>query len=191
MKRTTKLPNRNILTAIATLHKIGNQEPYFSLQGEESNPGIKRDDGIVCCGCMHEDLVIHWPDLKELELLHLSTIDGVPPRADANGWYWLAGVMGGLGEEYHGGSGSYGGTPEQCLKIFCEHVRISEAEAYALIDQIEQVPDRKYGPDDIGAKRNNRERRKFFARWIEQQKPRWKREADAAIARFGLEVTTS
>lgn len=189
MKRTTKLPNGNTLTAIATLYKIGKQDPYFLLEGEERNPGISRDNGIVRCGCMHEDLVRQWPDLKELELLHLSIIDGVPMHAEANGWYWLAGVMGGLGEKYHGGSGSDGGTPEQCLKIFCDHVRISESEAYALIDQIQQVPSRQYGPDDIGAKRNNRQRRAFFANWIEQQKPRWKREADAAIARFGLEVT--
>ena len=190
MKRTTRLPNGHTLTAIATLHKIGDQQPYFSLQGEERNPRITRCDSVVACGCMHDKLVLHWPDLKDLELLHLSTIDCVPMHAEANGWYWLAGVMGGLGEEYHGGSGSDGRTPEQCLKIFCEHVRISEDEAYALIDQIEQVPARQYGADDVGAKRNNRKRREFFKRWIDEQKPRWKREADAAIARFGLEVTT-
>lgn len=188
MKRTTRLPNGHILKATACLRAANNQTPYFSLQGEERNPKITRGDSIVRCGCMHDDLVRHWPDLKELALLHLSNINGVPMYAEANGWYWLAGVLGGLGEEYHGGSGSNGRTPEQCLKIFCEHVRISEEEAKTLIEQVEKVPARVYGPDDLGAKKNNRERRAFFSSWIEQQKPRWKREADAAIARFGLEV---
>lgn len=177
MKRTTRLPNGHTLTAIATLHKIGDQQPYFSLQGEERNPRITRGDSVVACGCMHDELVRHWPDLKELELLHLSTIDGVPMHAKANGWYWLAGVMGGLGEEYHGASGSDGRTPEQCLKIFCEHVRIQEREARELIRDIELIG------------KMSKDARAFFSNWIEQQKPRWKREADAAIARFGLEVT--
>lgn len=189
MKRTTRLPNGHILKATACLQAANNQTPYFSLQGEERNPRIRRDDGIVCCGCMHDELVRHWPDLKELALLHLSDINGVPMHAEANGWYWLAGALGGLSEHYHGSRGSSNRTRRDCFRIFMDHVRISRPEAIELVRSIMKTPAKRYGRDDIGYDRNNQKRRAVFHRWIECQKPRWKREADAAIARFGLEVT--
>lgn len=187
MKRETKLPNGNILRAHALLRAIGQQEPYFSLQGEELNPR-RRGNQVVCCGCMHNDLVKKWPDLAPLARIHLSHQDGVPMYAVENGWYWLEGVAGGFGSEFHGASGAGAKSREECLAILSDHFRITLDEARDLVEQIRNVPARQYGADDFGVRRNNRQHKAALAAWVEARRPIWKLEAEQLIARFGLEV---
>lgn len=83
-------------------------------------------------------------------------------HAEADGWYWLAGASGGLGESYHGGSDK---TPEECLKIFSDYLRIGLTEASEM---------------QARAASGELSRREFNA-YVESQKPRWSDEALAGI----------
>lgn len=80
-----------------------------------------------------------------------------------------------FGEQFHGGSGYVGFTPDQCLGIFAFYVRISLDEAKELLKGAESLDNAKAA-------------KMWFTLWIEAQKPRWKEEADDCIAMFNLKV---
>lgn len=185
------------LSAHGGLHFIrGNSAPHFSLtatQDRKAPNGRWMDDMGGCC---HPLILKHWPDLADLAAMHLSDIDGTPMHADGNGWYWFAGALGGLTEEYHGGNverqhwkpdGSFDGyrksTPDECLKVFADHVRINMPLAEEFRASYERDLSRGgYSRTAIV------EARARFTKWIVAQAPRWKSEADACIAKHGLKV---
>lgn len=137
------------------------QSPYFSTTAEIFVPG-RRD--CEACGCLHADALRVWPEVAPLVALHLSdATTGAPMHAESNGWYWLAGALGGMGERYHGGCGTDARTAEDCMRIFMGHARISASEAQAL----------------AGAVLASTEPRKVFAQWIADQAERWANEAAA------------
>lgn len=147
----------------------GNPDAYFTLTAEyhgKDRNGHKQE----FCGQYTEDILAAHPELKQFADIHLSDSDGVPIYAETNGWYWLAGALGGLGEQYHGGNGSNGKPADECVAIFAEHVRIPILEARTLAEQIS-----KYSPASG---------KLAFYDWIEAQKPRWQAEASAAIAKL-------
>lgn len=177
------------IKAVGGLHKI------FSLTGDIDvwRHGCWQDHSG---GCIHEELLKHWPELAPLAALHLSNQDGVPMHALGNGFYWLAGAMGGLHQRYHGGNQDYihrdKDPVENCLRIFAEHVRISIEDAAELREQFrEQVEanvsfyDRVYESKDGPYVKDV-----LLKPWIEAQLPRWKAEAEACIKEFGLKVYT-
>jgi len=143
------------------LQAIGKQPKYFSVTATRYSRGNWESGGG-----MHKEVLQTWPDLAPLVALHLSTADGIPMHAEANGWYFLAGAAGGLGEKYHGGPDR---TPAQCLEILAKYLRISLDEAHGLVQA--QL---------AGAGRP------AFAAYVEACKSRWKAEAEAAIKEFGL-----
>lgn len=161
------------------LHRLGEQAPYFTLTAD-----ILRGGGhMVAGGCMHREILALWPELADLAALHLSDCNGVPMHAEANGWYQLAGALGGMGEEYHAGNakgqrwkpdGTFDGyrepTRDECMESFAEHCRIPHAEAAELARTIAL----------------SGEPRKAWARSCEAMRPRWKREAEACIEKHGL-----
>lgn len=163
------------------LHFIkGNHAPYFALTADvyrkNNNNGSWEDDSGGAC---HDLILNFYPEFADFAALHLSDIDGVPMHAAENGYYWLAGcVEGGLGEQYHGGSGSSAKTPNECLNILCDHFRITKVEALALISKISGYYD---SDGTMGAKI-------ALTVWVETQKPRWKKEADDCIKNHGLIV---
>jgi hypothetical protein len=92
-------------------------------------------------GCAHEHILKvfkhspHAPMLAELAALHLSDADGVPMHATANAFYWFCGMFAdGLGQEYHGGSGQDGKSPEKCREILADHIRADAEQVKALAD---------------------------------------------------------
>lgn len=101
-----------------------------------------------------------WPELVPLIALHLSDDDGQPSHVAANGWYWMAGALGGMGERYHGGSGDQysAKSPIDCLTIFADYVRISMADAVRLANEIAQL---RASGDEIRAGRLFRLRREY------------------------------
>lgn len=86
-------------------------------------------------GCCHDEILKLKPELKPFADLHLSTFEGIPMHAIGNAFYWFAGFNGGLGKKYHGGSGSDGRKPDQCREIFCDYVRVTDAECDAITAQ--------------------------------------------------------
>lgn len=80
-----------------------------------------------------------------------------------------------FGEQFHGGSGYVGFTPDQCLGILASYVRISLDEAKELLKGAESLDNAKAA-------------KMWLTVWIEAQKPRWKEEADDCIAMFDLKV---
>jgi hypothetical protein len=179
------------ITAKGGLHKLrGNARPYFSLTGD-----VDRWTGAVWAddmgGCIHDEILKHWPELADLAALHLSDDTGQPMHAAGNGWYWMAGALGGVGERYHGGTSTPAKTPDECLRIFADHVRLSLLDAAKVRDEVRAVIDavpqytRVYEGGGIKAGCE------WVERWCETQRERWAREAAECIARHGLVVYSS
>lgn len=171
--------------ACGGLHYIkGNSDAYFSLTLHA------RDRG----GCCHDEILAARPELAPLAALHLSDSEGAPMHASENGFYWLAGYAGGLGERFHGGNGSVPKTPDECLSIWAERMRLPIDEARNIADRlISAGRDRARALDhkvDGGAIHVLRSEgfhvRTLHTEWIETQRPRWKREAQECVEALGI-----
>jgi hypothetical protein len=173
------------------LHYIrGNAAPYFSLTYTQHRRGNRNQ--CQSGGAGHERILELFPRFADLAALHLADIDGVPMHAEANGWYYLAGALGGAGERYHGGQPTGYGPPPDPLATFARHCRVTLDEAAAIRDDVRAAYapppphlHRQYPAPDAGDWRPAR------ARWgeiLDAMRPRWKREAEACIARHHLRV---
>ena len=143
----------------------GNTHPHFSVTG---SIGVFGRDPRVC-GCIHDEARQVWPAIGPIIALHLSNADdGEPMHVEANGWYWLAGALGGLGKKYHGGNSNPLRSPDECLTILARHLRITIEDARALAATVDDA----FGGD----------RKQVFHTFIEAQRPRWQREANDGLA---------
>ena len=125
------------------------------------------------------------PDLKPIVDLHRSDGNGVPQHAEATGWYWLAGALGGLGESYHGGNQDPQRTADECLESLANHLRITREDACALANSIKSLYERgdawTLGQRITSLLSPKRAARAAFQDFIEAQKPRWEQEARSAV----------
>lgn len=154
----------------------GNAAPYFSLTYTAHRRGFPNQ--CYSGGAGHDEITRWFGDrFEDLAALHLSDINGVPMHAEENGWYWLAGALGGAGETYHGGTA----TPRQYpLDVFARHCRITHAEAEDIRDRVALAAARAGGDWKAG--------RAHMVEELAAMRPRWKAEADAAIERHHLRV---
>lgn len=171
-----KIEGRNVeTTAYGGLHYIkGNSLPYFSLTFSQRVVGRRDTESGGCDPALVLGL---WPELADLAVLHLSDLNGVPLHAEANSWYYLAGVLGGLGDSFHGGNGSCAKTAEQCWTAWSDHLRVTS---------LLRPPQALVGAAQAGQPAALFAWHKDF---VQAQKPRWKAEADACIAKHSLEVS--
>lgn len=155
---TKKHPEGFIRINISTDGCVPNQ-PYFSITADLCSNDRFTDRGIFAWGCLHDEILQVCPELKPFVDLHLSTLDGVPMHAEANGWYWLAKAAG-IPQKYE---------PEQsdldCFKFFMDHARMTGPEVMELIKKVKFA-------------KNPRE---IWQKQIDGLRPRWKSEADAAL----------
>lgn len=170
LTRTFPAPSgyRGKLIATASLEVCGrNKFPHFSVTGEISTAVERASGDFQVGGCIHEEILKVWPEVLPIVALHLSdSPSGEPMDAEANGFYWLAGcVPGGLGEKYHGGSGSGAKTPDECLAILAEHLRMDLDSARVLVATAKESALPKAA----------------FAAVVKGLRPRWKREAEAGL----------
>lgn len=184
------------LQAIAKLEQLGgNQKPHFSVTGTIwKGTGPYSDEKDIAGGCLHEEILRVFPKLAPLIALHLSDADGQPMHASANGLYLIAGfVPGNLAQEYHGANGSSPKTPEECKRIACDHLRITEEQVDALAAHLAEVCAKaKAGValsqevSPAAQKEQIRQARKqcaaHMAAWCETQRERWQAEANAGFA---------
>ena len=172
------------------LHMIrGNGRPYFSL-----TCGIYESGRDVGGGAAHELILKLFPNLKPLADLHLSDVDGVPMHAAENGLYYVQHLIPGcsgygpLASSFADPGYGQKRSDEECIQIMADHFRISLNEARgllaALIFHAESVSQYKRVYEG-GTKPVVKA---AMALWVESQKPRWKAEADKAIADLGLVV---
>ena len=77
------------LTVTAELVKrAGNSYPYFTITGSVKKLDKRYRDPVITCGCIHEIILEHYPELSPLVTVHLSAADGQPMHAEANARYW-------------------------------------------------------------------------------------------------------
>jgi hypothetical protein len=119
----------------------------------------------LMAGCCHDQILKLRPDLAPFVTLHLCTHEGLPMHSAANAFYWFAGFSGGLGQQYHGGSGKSGNSAEDCRRIFAEHIHATNEQVAAIVAAMPRTElELRAVLEDHG----------FIAQW--------KGEADAAIA---------
>lgn len=195
------------MRVIGGLHYIKvNQKPYFTLTVDIHRKGFPNQ--MQSFGCDHATILKHFPKFADLAALHLSDIDGAPLHDESNAWYDLAGALpDNAGEQYHAGKslrhfpkpegaprrGEWDDTDyrnptsDECLKIFADHVRVDIDTARQVRDKVVEVAlDARY---EMGEPKYSwYDGRAWLKQWIEEQRPRWKQEAEACIARHGLIV---
>lgn len=213
-------PNKPLtLTVEGGLNYIrGNKSPHFSITATVMD-GNRFESG----GCQHELILQHFPQFADLVALHLSDISGIPMHAVENGWYHFAGALpGNAGQRYHAGNserhmpkpegapsrGEWDNTeyrkptPDECLAITADHLRITTGEAallrefaieWALVGAEQRAAATLAGEAAAGVCKplpvyDWANAKREFAKWVKSQEPRWKAEAEACIAKHGLVV---
>ena len=114
-------------------------------------------------GADHDKILEVRPDMKDLVDLHLSNINGEPMYAVENGWYFVT------EKNLHSNL-----TEKDRPEIVSNYLRIPLKTAESII---KKYNDGKYTKDD-------------FIKFIDKQRPRWKKEAKAVIDKYKLEVRT-
>lgn len=74
-----------IITATFGFDKIGSQSAHFSVTGEVRRKGAKDCD---MCGCIHDEIARHFPELRGLIKWHLCSVTDGPMHYLANAQYW-------------------------------------------------------------------------------------------------------
>lgn len=165
LAREPVLERGGFLRVEGGLHYIrGNSSPYFSLTCSY------RDGG----GAAHELILRHFPQFADLAALHLSDVNGQPMHALENGFYHM------------GGTDTFGKHNPPNWEFAANHFRITADEARQLARDL-------FGPWfsetagflSDGARADAKAR---LAAWVDQQRPRWRAEADACIRNHGLRV---
>lgn len=127
-------------------------EKYFSITGKTK----------YSVGCIHDEILEHFPNLKPLVDIHLSDLNGIPMYAKENGWYWAKKVLGipsQFGPEE---------DPIKCLEILKKHLRTDiDSFIYELIEVVNSN-------GEVSAKM-------VFNTFVDNLKPQWKREAEKAL----------
>jgi hypothetical protein len=77
------------LTIRAELVKRGgNSFPYYSITGTVKKLDKRYRDPVIMCGCIHDIILEHYPELSPLVEVHLGEADGTPMSAEGNARYW-------------------------------------------------------------------------------------------------------
>lgn len=102
------------------------------------------------------------PQFLDIARLNNADITGVPAYAVDTAWYYISEKE--LHKPY---------TEADRVRVLSDHLRIPRGTAGTLVDDY----------------RNNMLSRRDVEKFIDAQKPRWKREAEAVIVKYGLELT--
>lgn len=110
----------------------------FAITGELGTP---RDyaRGNQSGGCIHEEILKHFPEFAPFVRIHLCDWEGSPMHGVANGFYWFQGFVpesvdhsSRLGP-CHGGTGSGAKSAEECKRILMESFRATEEDIAAIV----------------------------------------------------------
>ncbi len=70
------------------VHRDGNRNAYFSITGDVERQAKNNRWMPFLSGCIHQEIIEHFPQLQPLVDIHLADEDGVPMHAYANAAYW-------------------------------------------------------------------------------------------------------
>jgi hypothetical protein len=104
----------------ALVHLDGNPKPYFSITGEIHYQAKNNRWVEVACGCIHDEILQHFPNLKPLVDIHLSDDQGVPMHAYANASYWAG----------------FTKWQKRDIKKLAAHLRTSELHAPSMVEDV-------------------------------------------------------
>lgn len=182
----------------------GNKAPYFSVTGRQDRLNNTRwVDNMG--GCIHEQIEKKFRgQFSDLIALHLSDMDGAPLHDGANAFYFAGGC--GHMKATEEGLKRYGfqreckssgvdydtvkhliEDPTKPVEVFerwdgtpnvnhlASHLRIPLALAESMVAGV------------LAGELN----RDYFDKFVEEQKPRWKAEAEAAIKKHNLIIPTN
>jgi hypothetical protein len=96
------------------VHRDGNASPYFSIGGDIFRIAKNGRKVWEAGGCIHDQIIKHFPQLQPLVDVHLSNEDGVPMHAYANAGYW---------------AGHCKIEPEKDTEMLAKHLRVSKDQA--------------------------------------------------------------
>lgn len=116
------------IVVTAELHSIGDQEPYFSITGDIHWQAANNRWVFVAGGCIHDEIIEHFPELEPLVAMHLATANGVPMHAYDNAAYWAGATK----------------WQERDVWMLADHLRIAVPVAEAMCDWV----DRYYPADE-------------------------------------------
>lgn len=168
---TKKLPDRHQINAVARLVKYeGNQSPHFSVTGDILNLRRRGDNQFESGGCIHDEIVEHFPHLAPVIAVHLADDHGRPMHAVENALYWAGLSSSGMIPDNDYGrraleTDEHGTWAPETL---ASHLRVSVDDARAIRDYCVNDETQHYS-----------EAMRFCLRGLESQ---WQREADAALA---------
>lgn len=80
---------KDVIIKIRLNDECHNGHQDFAITGEVYPSGKRGDRNCLGAGCVHDDILAIAPEFKQFVDLHLSTYDGVPMYAVANGFYHL------------------------------------------------------------------------------------------------------
>lgn len=148
----------------------GNPLPYFSITGE-----IRDKHNIMeCCGCLRDEIALHFPHLVPLITWHLCNQDGTPMHYIANGLYWAAGAID-LKERWGPGD-----TAEQYLEHFKRTVRLSKEEEQDCVRHLRRWRCGHHNGAPESARAD-------FQEWLEQQLQSVQHRFHTTMSQFGVQ----
>jgi len=128
--QTSKLiedDKKRIYVVIALPDDCKNGHQDFSITGDIYNhPTIKADRFFESGGCIHDEILKHFPEFEIFIGLHLADYTGCPMYAIENGFYHLQ-------------NGFERTKPEDFTKEFCKYYRITEQQFNFLKDAENQL----------------------------------------------------
>jgi len=141
---------------------------YFSITGEISTAAERRKGDAQVCGCIHEQILQVFPQLKPFVDLHLAEVEtGRPLHAYENGYYFAAGALGGIGEPYHAGNKKEAGKySQEAQALLCEHLRVSKERGQIILKSMKEAA------------------KAAFDNCAKEEEPRWAQEASSAVKLF-------
>jgi hypothetical protein len=96
------------------VHRDGNSNAYFSITGEVERQAKNNRWMPFLSGCIHQEILEHFPKLQLLVDIHLSDEDGVPMHAYSNASYW---------------AGHCKIQPEKNSEVLAKHLRVTKDQA--------------------------------------------------------------
>lgn len=82
--------NKKIIVNIRFDDQCGNGKNSFSITGEIKNLSLRSRDNVESCGCIHDDIEKHFPELKKYIHFHLMSANEGPMHYVANALYFVS-----------------------------------------------------------------------------------------------------